>query len=483
MSDVNANDFRIINSREDVIDTYLGARDCTKTGVELEIAYFNPQANDLAPMSLAQNKVIKNASNEALGGDWVRNEPTSDVLEIGTTACRLTDLRCVMDDADKKLKLLSEKAKGVGLKRSYFQELPEHTSKELLQGLVDVERYRAFFGPPRADMKDIAAYFSVCKSNQVSVSYKNPEHMLENVRRLYFLAPFLYMITDNSSGFDQGKAFKGHAGMRHRASLKGRGGVPSYVYTAKDGEEYTREHIQHVMNNPLYVYYDENGTLQRLPSGTWWTFDKELRERGLNTATNYFFAESVLWPDVKIAALKDDEGQVYNHRFEARMFGVGIHQHQSALLIVAGLAGNPVFAEKTDRLLKGFGFDTSDMASAKATLEASYIAAMNHDHKFMDVAFGTGQMLEFSKKFADLLEEAFLVAGYDEELAPILQICRNGCTDAKVNRLLFPTLDAVLEQQRAYDETIFENPNQNARMIFDNDLKKLKSLPCGQGAL
>ncbi len=480
MSDVNARETRKINSISDVIDSYAGAGSEIKTGVEIEIPFFDPKTPDLKFMSVAQNKVIKNALNAALGGEWIRNEPTSDVLETGSRACALADLRCVMDDINQKIALLRDKTRDLGLKRSYFQDLPERTAANLLQSVVDVPRYRAFFDPPRADMIDIAAYFAVCKSNQVSVSYKNPEHMLENIRRLYFLAPFLYLITDNSSAFNEGKPFAGHSGMHHRTALKGRGGVPPYVFTAKSGEEYIAAHIHHVMNNPLYVYYNEAGALEKLPSGTWWTFDKELRERGLNTATNFYFAETVLWPDVKIAALRNDAGEVYNHRYEARMFGVGVHQHQSALLIVAGLACNREFAARVDHLLACYGFDMADPEAAREYVRDSYESALHHNGKFLDIAFGNGHMLGFARAFADLLEQAFMTSGYDDELAPILGICRSGCTDAKINRLLFPDLESVLAQQRQYDDTIFDNPNRSARLIYEADIVKKTGHGCAQ---
>jgi hypothetical protein len=332
---------------------------------------------------------------------------------------------------------------------------------------VNVDRYQAFFAPPRADMMDIATYFFVCKSDQVSVSYRDPDHMLKNVRHLYFLAPFLFLLTDNSSGFDQGKAFSGHAGMRHRASLKDRGVYPPYLFTAKTGADYLRAHIDHVMNNPLFVYYKQTGEMVRLPSGTWTSFNK-LRGEGLNTATNYFFAQSVLWPDVKIAALKNAAGEVTNHRYEARMFGVGIHQHQTALLITAGLAFNQDFANKVDALLKSFGFCVSDPERCRDILASAYKNAREHGGKFFEIAYGTGNMQDFAKKFADLLEEAY-VGNFKDELAPALLICRTGCTDGKVNRRLFPTLEKAMDFQKSYDPAYFTNPNLCAQMVLGDD--------------
>lgn len=259
--------------------------------------------------------------------------------------------------------------------------------------------------------------------------------------------------------------------MHHRAALKDRGGVPPYLFTAQTGEAYITAHIDHAMNNPLFVYYDEQGKLVRLPSGTWTSFNA-LREKGLNTATNYFFAESILWPDVKIAALKDKNGQVNGHRYEARMFGVGIHQHQSAQLITAAPAFDKEFASKIDALLKRAGFDLQTPESLKAPLEKAYQSARNHNGHFLDIPYGNTSMQAFAKDFADLLEQSTLMQNFEEEIQPLLTICRTGYTDSKVNAHLFNTMDKALKFQREYDPAIFENPNACAYTLFENVLNR-----------
>lgn len=471
MSEVNAGDTRLIESIDDILHTYQGAGKNAKTGVEVELAFFDPASPDLTPMTPAQNKTVKSATNAACGGDFVRNEPTSEMLEVGSFARGPEGLQAIMDDTNQKIACLTAKAADIGLKRSYFQHLPDQSADDLLKNVMDVERYQAFFAPPRADMPGFAEYFSVCKSNQVSVSYRDPAHLLENIRRLYVLAPFLFMVTDNAAPFNEGQAFTGHAGMHHRASLGERGGVPPYVFNARSGEDYIRAHIDHVMNNPLFVYYNERGELIRLPSGTWTSFH-QLRDEGLNTATNYFFAESILWPDVKIAALKNADNQVTGHRYEARMFGVGIHQHQTALLLTAALAFDADLASQTDALLKRSGFDQTAPESLKTPLENAYDAARQHNGRFLDIAYGTTTMQNFAKEFADILENSAYLHGTSEQLAPLLTICRTGQTDSRVNARHFKTLESALEFQRSYDPAIFNNPNLCAYTLFEHGIGK-----------
>jgi hypothetical protein len=469
MSEVNAHDLQIIKTQEDVLPLYQGAGTDSRAGIETELAFFNPE--NYKPMSVPQNKVLKNSAAAALPGDWVRNEPSSDFIEVNSIAGKPKEIRKVLDDINLKIQTVSEKAAGIGLKRSYFQDLPGVTAAQLLQTIMPVDRYQAFFVPPRADMQGFASYFTVCKSNQVSVSYRDPDHMLANVRRLYFLAPFLFMITDNGSGFREDKKFSGHAGMAYRSEglLQGRGGVPPYVFTASSGHDYIRSHIEHVMNNPLFVHYDEKGGIIKLPADKWTNF-LELSKKGLNTASNYFLAQSVLWPDVKIAPLKNEKGEIYNHRYEARMLGVGIHQHQTGFLIVAAIAHNPAFAEKLDALLATYGFHVGDPAASKDSLEKAYDAARHHRGNFLEIPYGIGSMSGFALEFAALIEEAYEGSGLDAELAPLLTICRSGYTDARISRVLFESLDGALIFQKEYNPRIFDDPNFCAYNIFSGQI-------------
>ncbi len=470
MSDVNTKDARIIEDEGDIIDLYQGVGDNIKSGLEMELCLFDATTPNIPPMNYAQNTALKATAKKEIAGDWLHNEPTNEVLEIVSTAAPLDQLETILNDTNLKLSTMARIAGEMGLKRSYFSEFPQFTGDDLHSNLSKLERYQAFFNPYRSDMQAMAHYFFVCKSNQISVGYRNPDHLAENIRRLYFLAPFLFMLTDNSSGFDQGKPCTGHSGMLHRAGLGKRGAVPDYIFTAKDGNAMVRAHIHDVFNNDLYVHYDENGELERIPAGQWLSVEK-LRARGLNNMAHYFFSQSVLWPDVKIAGLRDENDNVYNHRFEARMFGVGIHQHQTAQLITAGLAHDQSFANTTDALLEKYGFINAASNANRTTVKNAYEAAKHHDNKFMDIPFGTGQLSDFAKEFAELLEAAYPSGSLREAISPALHICRTGMTDGKANRILFPTLEETIDHQRNFDVSIFDNPNQCAAMLFADRLK------------
>ena len=120
-----------------------------------------------------------------------------------------------------------------------------------------------------------------------------------------------------------------------------------------------------------------------------------------------------------------------------------------------------------------FGFHMEAATTSCQMVQASYREARQHDGKFFDIPFGLGTMADFAKSFADLLEEAFNGKGFDDEISPILEICRSGCTDAKVNRLLFPTLEDVIAIQKNYPDYLFDNPCLTAKQVFHKELKEL----------
>lgn len=155
------------------------------------------------------------------------------------------------------------------------------------------------------------------------------------------------------------------------------------------------------------------------------------------------------------------------------MFGVGLHQHQTALLVVGALAKDDVLAQTVDGLLAAFGFDPENPEVARELLNQAYHAARNHDGKFFDIPYGTGTMREFAKKFADIIEPALDALGFEEEMIPLLTICRSGCTDGKVNRILFPELLDLLDYQKFYDPSVFENPNICGKILFEKDLSRM----------
>jgi len=185
-----------------------------------------------------------------------------------------------------------------------------------------------------------------------------------------------------------------------------------------------------------------------------------------------------MWPDVKVATLKDGAGNVTGHRYEARMFGVGIHQHQSAFIITSALAFDDNFAAGVDELLSRYGFSGDDLAASYELLLKSYKCAREHGGKFFDIEYGTGVMSNFAKEFAKLMEGLADDIDMKQELKPVIDICRSGCIDGKVNRVLFPELKDIIEFQKHYNKNIFDNPNHCARAVFSKIFKHKLTNAC-----
>ena len=89
MSEVRADDLTEINGVDDVFALYGGVGDQAKAGIEVELSFVNPDSTDLDVMGLDQNRTLKKNALDALSdGDWVHNEPTSELLEIVSRAGR-----------------------------------------------------------------------------------------------------------------------------------------------------------------------------------------------------------------------------------------------------------------------------------------------------------------------------------------------------------------------------------------------------------
>ncbi len=87
-------------------------------------------------------------------------------------------------------------------------------------------------------------------------------------------------------------------------------------------------------------------------------------------------------------------------------------------------------------------------------------------------------MADFAREFADLVEALAVDLDMEAEFAAISLICRTGCTDGKVNRVLFPELADVLAFQRRYDHNLLNDSNLCAHMIFEKEIEKKTAGVC-----
>lgn len=450
MAIVSGSDRKIVHA-EDVRALYAPAGAGNgKVGLEVELAFFFRDTGAFMDRE-AHARLMHGAAER---GVTLNVEPFCDGVEIATLAAPFARVGAVIGDAQRQIGVAMEAARALGLKRSFFEHSPQVSPDDLLRNIVDIERFRTFFDPPRPDMTGIARYFVGSKSTQVSVSYETEDHLMRNMRRLAFLAPFLFLLCENTCRFYEGREEPAdvHPGMDYRAALGKLGGIPDYVFTARTGAEMVDAHIKSVFDAPLFTFFDESGKQRRLPDREWTSF-RALAERGLNTERNYFLAQSTLWRDIAIRPLRDAAGNTTGHRLEARMFGVGMHQHATAAMITGGLAFDEKVAAETDRLLERFGFHIEEPGRSRAALDEAYRAARNRGGRFFGIACGTGIMADFARDFAAIMEAAF---GDDTHVAPLLHICRTGMTDSRVNRERFGSLREIAAFQKSYDESWFD---------------------------
>lgn len=457
---------RKISSIDDVWHLYQGVgQGQGKMGTEIELAFFDAQS--LAFMTKTQKKELIKAA-AAKGAD-LNEEPFCDGLEVCSIADSFENIQNILDDTHRKIVLTVDLAAEAGLKRSFFEQSPQVKTNDLLNNIIDNPRYQAFFVPVRADIDAIARYFVSSKSVQASVSYETPDHLLENIRALNYLAPFLFMLTANNAPYLNNDPEKINylAGMNYRHALGHLGGVPDYIFSAKDGEDLLRQHIETVLSTRVFSIFDHDGKQVKTPENQWKSL-RDLESEGLNTEQNYFQVQSMLWRDIAIKPFKDAQGQLSQHRYEARMFGVGMHQHVTASIITGGLAFNSEYHRAVTDLLGKFGFLASQPETTKERLSDAYKNARIHNNKFFDVAYGTGTMRSFAKEFGQITQSLLTDRYLQDSMAPMLYICETGNSDAKAHHDYLCNLEMVKDQQRAHDNQDINNPALTAGLYYES---------------
>lgn len=457
-------DTRRISKIEDVIALYEGVGTGQgKMGTEIELAFYDAQT--LAFMSKAQKQELIGKAREK--GVNLNEEPFCDGVEVCSIADTYQNLPHILDDTDQKIKTTVATAAEMGLKRSFFEQSPQVKTEDLLQNIIDNPRYQAFFVPVRKDIEQIARYFVSSKSVQTSVSYETLDHLHRNLRLLNYLAPFLFMLTANNAPFlnNNEERVTYLTGMNYRHALGHLGGVPDYIFTAQSGAELIENHIEAVFNAPVFSIFDHDGKQIKTPEGQWKSL-RDLEAEGLNTLQNYFQVQSMLWRDVAIKPFKDEQGELTKHRIEARMFGVGMHQHSTASLITGALAFNENYHHAITELLERYGFSAAKPAETKELLHASYKNARLHNNAYFDVGYGTGTMANFAKELGKITEAHITDKALQDRLLPLLFICETGLCDTKAHYQHLCTLDMVKGMQRHHDNIELNDPHSCAGLYY-----------------
>lgn len=459
---------------------YEGAQNSAcKIGAEVEYALCRQL--DLTAPSLLENKALFSGLEHK--GWGARREPPTNAIELATPPFEISNIRDLLSHVNQGTSALYAAALEQGLIVSPFGHLP-HTALTDLE-VIDLDRYQAFWENVRGDMVECARFFMSCMNIQVSLGYKDPDHLLRIIRMATALEPVMFLTTDSSCGFNEGRPIRHVQNIAQKNKMGVNTGIPDFYYTARSGAQLVDAHIDFTLNNPhVFTAFNDAGALVRFPEGRWCSFNQlEALGLGPQNLTNYLQAQSESWRRAcNIAVITDEDGNLTNHRAEIAAFQNGLlHQRASAIILGYLIGFDDQFYEDTQKLLHGAGIDLDALDESKPVLEANFDAACYHDNRYHEVSFGTATMKDFVLPFADVIEAAAARHGLGADIQPAVHIMRSGRPDWLVYRQALPTLDETLDYLRSFPALVQDNPalldaGRCADQLFKSASTQSKSL-------
>lgn len=376
----------------------------------------------------------------------LHKETTSGVLEKSSSAYRNDDLLGLYAEFGEFLEARVEAARKNGAVLCPTSQIPTTTVQEGLDKILADDRKRSILSNYADVLEDDALRFTFMTSTfQTSLSYRDPEQMYNIVSVANDLAPFLYILGEDTTGFVEDnprqRLFPPH--MFYCKSLGLYGGIEEAYLSAFDADSYLEAHIRQAADMPMFSYFDHSGDVvpaDKLHMPTW----NSLRAQGLNTGTNFTMAEcGTFWPDVKLCDIRDKNEVPIGKRVEIRMVDRGFWMIPLSKMI-QDTEGNRQIRD----LLEDYGFDGKPGLGSAAVIKQAQFSALRRGHSFLDVSYGAAgntsaprTMHDFAKDLSDVVGKYF--AGH--ELEPYLDgfhhICQTGRTNAKVLQEMYPTLD------------------------------------------
>lgn len=459
-----------VKSKDDVIALYKGTKtnknfpdDLSRIGMEMEVNLCN--SDTLEPLSEDQSKcLIEQGRKEALN---INNEPSASTLEVITEPFLRENFDALVTQINKRFAELWTIGSKNKIIPSPFGYLPHITPDQHHQTHND--RYRAFWGKPRTPIIEEAYTSFVDPSIQVSISYEDYDHLLRIIRLGIVLEPFLILTTEADAGFYEAASIKGSPRTQILSRRGRNGGVPEFYYKAGSGEELIDMHIDYTLNNEhVFVCFDHNGHLDKLPGNQWASFNQlEANNFGPQNLLNYRQAQSESWRrTTNISEIRDGDGTLFGHRAEiSSLFCTGLqHQRASAAILSCLIAYCSGFYNKINELSKDFGIDMDDLYASKDLLDANFEHTKNHGGRYFDLPFGTKTIKEFAQGFAELSQECLKWWKLDQHAEPLMHILSEGRPDWLVNRETFKNL----EEQKLYISALPDLAAANPDLISAN---------------
>lgn len=441
MTDVNKSKAQLINSEEEARALYKPASEKYhgKVGLEVEMPLY--KAGEKGPQIPTANEMMQMASDLKAKGFDAQLE-ASGVLEYASNAVLVKDVAQLVKQVEQDISDFEDTAASYGYTRAPFSILPTTTPEEALRNKVSRERLEVAIAVlTEIYPEGITNVPLLTTGVQVSLSPKDDDEMFRMARRGYMLTPLLIGAMGSSSGFATNDNHRQdvHLRSKYYEGYGASGGISQAFLESSNAEELVKNHVREVFDAPMFFAYDKDGSLIRSKKDDVLTFRK-LVDRGLNTLSNFELAETFLYNDIKIANLRDGQGQVVGKRVEVRAADAGIHQPVSTLLLTAAVVPDGKTADAFDALLADYGF-TGDPKKDAPLIKAAHKAAVEHGGKFMDVPFGNGNLRDFAADVASLVSAHY---ENDKAIAPeiskLTEILLTGESDAKQNAAKYPTL-------------------------------------------
>lgn len=451
MTDVKKSQTKLIQSESDALALYAPASPgiSGKVGLEVEMALYRPGAvkPEIPPANVMQqmHKSLRDKGFDA-------QLEAAGVLEYASPPVPVSDAAKLAQQAKADISAFESEIAKHGYTRAPFSILPTTTREDAMVAKVSRERLETALTvltdvyPP--SVRNIPL---LTTGVQTSFSPKDNDEMFRMAYRGYALTPLLVAAMDSASGFAANESQRKDIHLRSKwyEDYGASGGTSPAFLKSENAEQYIRNHVTEVFDAPMIFAYGKDGEMVPTRKDNILTFRK-LASMGLNTQANYELAETFLYNDIKIAGIRNSDGDTIGKRVELRAADSGPHQPFSTLLLTAAVIPDGRTAEAFDALLKDYGFTGNPKLDAPLLLQARK-DAVEHNGRFMDVPFGTGSLRDFAADVAGLV-----VAHYERdkavapEISKLAEVLLTGESDAKRHAQNYKTLaDVTRDLQQA----------------------------------
>lgn len=452
MTDVKKDSTRTIATPADARDLYAPppAAMTGMMGVEVEMALYRvdngsiriPSPAVMAQLQTALRDQGHDAQLEAAG-----------VLEYASRPAKTAKAGALLADVARDLDVFTQTVNAAGYTVAPYSILPTTTRDDALKNMASRERLVTSIGAMHKIFPKTTVEIPLLTAGiQTSFSPADADEMFAMTRRAYLLTPILIALANASAGFVKNgvKPVRQNYRMRLYDGYSEAGGISPAFKKAVDGKSFIDAHIDAVFAAPMHFAYRPDGTLEAASPENPLTF-AGLVARGWNTQSNYELAESFLYNDIKICNLRDAKGNVMGKRMEVRAADAGPRENVArAVLLTAALVPAGPAADAFEALCGKYGF-TGTPADMAELLETSRNAAIDHNGKFTDVAYGTGHLRDFCQWLAPIVQkhyagDATVNAAQLEDLCGVL---RSGQCPAALTAAQSPTLGEVTASLKA----------------------------------